>query len=138
MIGVVKDARYNRINESPRRVAYLVAAQDAEPEPEIHFEVRSSAPAESLIAPARSAIAGADKRCLVPTFQTFENHRGGETKVQPRMWWLRLSGAFAGLALLLAMVGLYGITAYSVSPAAVAKSGSASPCGCSGPRSSGS
>ena len=49
IVGVVKDTKYNRINEEVRRIGYLAAGQDAEPRPTIRFTLRSDVPAETLI-----------------------------------------------------------------------------------------
>ena len=55
IIGVVKDAKYARINEPARRTAYVASSQDAKPEPWINYEVRSNGPAEALIPSVRAA-----------------------------------------------------------------------------------
>ena len=56
IVGVVKDTKYNRINEKERRIGYLAAGQDAEPSPSVRFTLRSDVPVETLIPAARAAI----------------------------------------------------------------------------------
>jgi hypothetical protein len=111
VIGVVKDAKYAAVGEAPKSTAYFAHAQDADPGPYVHFEVRSDIPAGRLIPSIRSAIGGVN-RGIALEFRSFET-QVGDSLLQPRMVAL-LSGFFGGLALLLAMIGLYGVTAYGV------------------------
>ena len=111
VIGVVKDAKYVAVGEGPKPTAYLAHAQDADSGPYINFEVRSDIPAGRMIPSIRSAIGGVNRGIAVE-FRSFETQID-DSLLQPRMvaW---LSGFFGGLALLLAMIGLYGVTAYGV------------------------
>ncbi len=111
IIGVVKDSKYGQIDEAPRRTAYLACAQDQEPWPSIRYVVRSNGPAEALIPSIRSAITQVN-RDISLEFRSFET-QVNESLLQPRIVAL-LSSAFGSLALLLSIVGLYGITAYAV------------------------
>jgi len=111
VIGVVKAAKYFRIDEKPVPTAYLASAQDPDPWPEVSFEVRSQLPAEALIPAVRAAI-GAVNRGISMEFRNFET-QVNDSLLQARMVAL-LSAFFGGLALLLAMIGLYGVTAYGV------------------------
>jgi putative ABC transport system permease protein len=111
IVGVVKDTKYNRMNEQNRRIGYLAGAQDADPRPSIRFTLRSDMPVESLIPAVRGAILGVN-RGISLVFRNLET-QARESLLQPRIvaW---LSATFGALALLLAMVGLYGITSYGV------------------------
>ena len=111
IVGVVKDTKYNRINEQDRRIGYLAEGQDAEPRPTIRFTLRSDVPVETLIPAARAAIIGVN-RGISLEFRNLET-QVSESLLQPRTVAL-LSSVFGSLALLLAMVGLYGITSYAV------------------------
>jgi predicted permease len=112
VIGVVKDVKYNRIDEKPRRTAYLASGQEEDnPWPTIRFEIRSDGPVEALIPSIRSAIAGVNRDLLLE-FRNFET-QVNESLLQPRIVAL-LSSIFGSLALGLAIVGLYGITTYHV------------------------
>ncbi len=111
VIGVVKDTKYNRLDEASRGIAYLPLKQDPDPRPDIHYAIRSAGAVESLIPSLRAAVAGIDPRISLE-FRNFDT-QVKESLVQPRMVAL-LSTVFGSLALLLAMVGLYGATAYSV------------------------
>jgi len=111
IVGVVKDTKYNRIKEEDRRIGYMAAGQDAAPGPEIRFALRSDVPVETLIPAARAAIAGVNRGVSLE-FRNLEL-QVFESLLLPRAVAL-LSSVFGSLALLLAMVGLYGVTSYAV------------------------
>jgi predicted permease len=111
IIGVVKDAKYSQVNEGPTKTVYLPSGQDADPGVDIRYEVRADGPVEALTPSIRSAIAG-QNRDISLEFRSFEG-LVNESLAQPRVVGL-LSLIFGSLALLLAMVGLYGITMYAV------------------------
>ena len=111
VIGVVKDIKYEAVNEDPLLSAFVPCAQDPEPWAEVTFEVRSERPVESFIPAVRAAIGEVD-RGISLEFRNFET-QVNDSLLQPRMVAL-LSAFFGGLALLLAMIGLYGVTAYGV------------------------
>jgi len=111
VIGVVKDAKYFRMNEDPTRTAYVASGQDPDPAPKIGYEIRADGPVEALIPSIRSAIAEQNQDISLE-FRSFEE-QVSESLVQPRVVAL-LASIFGLLALLLAVVGLYGVTAYGV------------------------
>jgi len=111
VVGIVRDTKYNHINEQDRRIGYLAAAQDPQPSPTMRFTLRAEVPVDTLIAAARAAIAGVDPGISLQ-FHNLET-QVNESLLQPRTVAL-LASTFAALALLLAMVGLYGITSYGV------------------------
>ena len=111
VIGVVKDTKYNRVTETPRPIAYVAFSQVAAPDSSTHYAVRASGPVEPLIAPLRAAVAAVDPGISVE-FHNFDT-QVKESLVQQQMVAL-LSTIFGLLALVLAMVGLYGVTTYSV------------------------
>jgi predicted permease len=111
VIGVVKDAKYAAVDEALTPTVYVACAQDTEPWPEVNFEVRSERPVAALIPSVRAAI-GEVNRGISLEFRNFET-QVNDSLLQPRMVAL-LSAFFGGLALLLAMIGLYGVTAYGV------------------------
>jgi putative ABC transport system permease protein len=111
VIGVVKDAKYNRVDEDNRKIAYLAIGQDPDPGPRRNYEVLTSGPVEAVIPAIRAAVADVNRDTTL-VFRSLET-QVNETLLQPRMVAL-LSAVFGSLALVLAMVGLYGITAYGV------------------------
>jgi predicted permease len=111
VIGVVKDAKYEEVGEDLLLSAYVACAQDPEPWSEVSFEVLTDGPVAAFIPAVRGAI-GEVNRDISLEFRNFET-QVDESLLQPRMVAL-LSAFFGGLALLLAMIGLYGVTAYGV------------------------
>jgi predicted permease len=111
VIGVVKDTKYNRLNEEQRDIGYLAAAQDPKPQPSVNYSLRSEGRVEALIPSVRAAFSGVS-RDIELEFHDLET-QVNESLLRPRMVAL-LSTVFGALALLLAMVGLYGMTNYAV------------------------
>jgi predicted permease len=111
VVGIVKDAKYGRMIEAKPRTAYLACSQDMEPKILMSFEVRGNGVVESLIPSIRSAITEINRDVSLE-FRNFET-QVSESLLQPRIVAM-LSSIFGGLALLLSVVGLYGITAYAV------------------------
>ncbi|QOY88585.1 ABC transporter permease [Paludibaculum fermentans] len=111
VVGVVKDTKYNRMDEAPRRIGYLALWQDPEPGTSIRLAIRSGSSIETLVPAVRAAILGVQRDAALE-FSSFEA-RVNDSLLQPRLVAV-LSSIFGALALLLAVVGLYGVTAYSV------------------------
>ncbi len=112
VIGVVKDAKYEALNQSASfKTAFLASAQDAEPWPGVCFEIRSSGSPDGLQPRIRDAITKANKDVSIE-FHSFETQVNDSVRQQQVV--ALLSAFFGALALLLAIMGLYGVTAYSV------------------------
>lgn len=112
VIGVVKDAKYEALNQAASfKTAFLAASQDAEPWPRVSFEIRSSRNSESLELRVRDAITKTSRDASIE-FHSFETQVSDSVRQQEVV--ALLSSFFGALALLLAMMGLYGVTAYSV------------------------
>ncbi|MGJ5816978.1 ADOP family duplicated permease [Paludibaculum fermentans] len=111
VVGVVQDTKYNRLDEAPRRIGYLAFWQEPEPGSSIRLAVRSDVSMEALAPAVRDRILGVQRDAALE-FSSFEA-RVNDSLLQPRLVAV-LSSIFGGLALLLAVVGLYGVTAYSV------------------------
>jgi putative ABC transport system permease protein len=111
VIGVAKDIKYGNIDEPPRKTGYVPFAQDPEPGPEIQFEIRSDIELQSLTPAVQTAIANVSPEVSL-AFRSFDTQIS-DSLLQQRLVAL-LSSFFGLLALLLAMVGLYGLTSYGV------------------------
>jgi putative ABC transport system permease protein len=111
VIGVVKDAKYNRVDEAQRKIGYLAITQDPGYGSRRTYEVLTAGPAETIIPSIRTLVSGVSKDITLQ-FQTLETQIN-ESLLQPRMVAM-LSAVFGTLALVLAMVGLYGTTSYGV------------------------
>lgn len=112
VIGLVKDTKYRRIDEEVQPAAFVASGQDTDPSSHINFEVRSQLLGLALTDKVRSAIMHVNPNVSLE-FRDLET-QVNESVMQPRVVAL-LSSIFGLIGLLLAAVGLYGVTAYSVS-----------------------
>ena len=107
IVGVVGDAKYNNLRE-PDAPAIYQPLQGMGAAVEVRTANNPFAIAERL----RREIQRTDSRLRVTGF-TLQSKRTGETIIRERMLAL-LAGFFAVIALVLVVVGLYGVLSYSV------------------------
>jgi predicted permease len=113
VVGVAEPIRTRALETEPAPQMYVPMTQD--PSDDMYLIVRArSGPAEALTNPVRAAIANIDKEQLVSIrdVMTLEDVLWQATSSQRFRAVLVMT--FAALALLLAMVGVFGILAYSV------------------------
>ena len=111
VVGVVGDVKYDALNATDSEQMYLPFEQM--PYPAMNLLVRSPFEQAALIPLVRATIAQLDSNLPVANVSSMESIL--QTSVaQPRLL-MELVSIFAGFALLLASVGLYGVMAYSVS-----------------------
>jgi putative ABC transport system permease protein len=113
IVGVVADAAYRSLRETAPPTLYLVFDQsEARTWPNVSITVRSAAgPPSSIARPVSAAVTAAAPGASL-TLHEFNEQVSG-LAVRERIVAM-LSGFFGALALLLASVGLYGVTAYGV------------------------
>jgi predicted permease len=112
IVGVVKDSKYASLREETYPTAFFPLAQQAPGGDEAeNFELRTATPPSSLISAAQKAVADVNKAISLD-FHTLAA-QVDDSLVEERLLAL-LSGFFGALALLLAMIGLYGTLSYLV------------------------
>jgi putative ABC transport system permease protein len=110
IVGIVGDVKqFSLAADAPP--AYYAAA-DQWPTDEMTFVVRSSGKAGATIASLRSVIQGLDRELPIFDATTGESLVAASL-AQPRFY-LMIIAAFATAALLLSVIGVYGIIAYTV------------------------
>ncbi|HEV8040445.1 MAG TPA: ABC transporter permease [Bryobacteraceae bacterium] len=112
IVGVVKDTKYQTLRESQQKICFVPSSQyPLGGGPFAQILIRSNVPLPALTEQVKSAIAGVSPDILI-SFQVFKTMIRDHL-VEDRAMAL-LSGFFAALATLLAVIGLYGVMSYMV------------------------
>ena len=121
IVGVVKDSRHERLRkETPPQMVYrpfvesstLLDGSSAVPS-ELTIALRTQFDPAALVPTVRSEIRAVRNDALVSWIRTMEEQI--DATLVPERLLTSLSTWFAGIALVLACVGLYGVMAYNVS-----------------------
>ncbi len=111
IVGVVSDIEEQDLRQAPARRLYLPFYQLPQLPGRLNFEVRSSGDAAPLVAPLRQALRAADPALIVDDLEPLTDLIR-DSIARDRLV-TQVIGAFGGLALVLAALGLYGVMAYT-------------------------
>ena len=111
IVGVVKDAKYSTMKEAPPPVYYTPSAQSPR-QRNMNFYVRTALAPEQLASAIRGAVASLDPNLPIVSLRTMQAQIDANVANERLLSYLTAS--FAGLATLLAAIGLYGVLAFNV------------------------
>jgi len=113
IVGIVGNVRDEQMETVGSPTMYRPAAQD--PFESMYFGVRTTGDPEAAIAGVRAVIRGLDPELPLDAVGTVDGLVW--SSLSQRRFAMLLMAVFAALALILAMVGLYGVISYSVTQA---------------------
>ena len=111
VIGVAADAKYRQLSEAPEPHVYIPVSQDYPAE--VTLVIRAARDPLALIPMVRRAVAEVDPELPVSDVKTIDELLAGRALLMPRIA-ARVTSSLGVLALVLALVGLYGIVSYAV------------------------
>jgi ABC-type antimicrobial peptide transport system permease subunit len=112
IVGVVDDVKINRLTEKPAPYFYVPVRQIYRPEMGLAFYVRTSGSVNEALAALRREAQAVDGMVPISDVTSMNDYIGVSLFAQKIS--ANLLSILAGIAFLLASIGLYGVMAYSV------------------------
>jgi predicted permease len=112
IVGVVRAAKYARVDEKPPREIYLAYAQDDNPSQMVVY-ARTAEDPKAAFATLRREVTALDAALPIINLRTMDDQIDESLAAQRAM--AALCAFFGVLATVLAAIGLYGVMAYTVS-----------------------
>jgi predicted permease len=117
IVGVVSDAHYASLEDEPREMVYwpvtIGAAADPQPARTMDIALRSSTDPLGFVSVVRREVQALNPRIPVSNPRTMDDIISAATS--RTSFTMALLGAASGVALLLGLVGIYGVISYVVS-----------------------
>ncbi len=110
IVGLIADVKHENLADEDAAEIYVPFAQH--PQSEMFFAVRTAGDPQKLAAPLKNAVLEVDRDLPLYSVQTMQQRL--DTSVAPQRFNTLLLAIFAGLAMLLAAVGVFGVMAYTV------------------------
>ena len=110
IVGVVADARQTKLKDEPEPTIFLASSQAGAYG--VSLVIRTAEDPNQIILPVESAIHNYDPQQAISEVQTMD-HVFSDSASEARFQLILLL-IFAGIAVLLAMIGVYGVVSYSV------------------------
>jgi predicted permease len=111
VVGVAADSKYESMRESPRAFFYVPLQQDFVRGPRVF--IRTTQPLQAMQAALAREVRALDDNLALYEMITLQEQVDRSTS--PQMVAVTLVAILAGLALVLASIGLYGVMSYAVS-----------------------
>jgi len=111
IVGVVGHVKNYGVDQASREEIYLPAGQHVQPS--MHLVIKTTTPMAELAGTMRGVVQAIDPDMPVTALRTMDSILG--ENIAPRRITMLLLTVFSGLAVTLAVVGIYGIMAYSIS-----------------------
>jgi predicted permease len=112
IVGVARDARDHQLKGKVQRRFYIPIAQSLATAAGVNFEIKTVGNPSAVAETVRKQIKNYDAN--IPIYSVRALDELTERSIRDEILVAKLSSFFAGLALLLAAIGLYGILSYSV------------------------
>lgn len=112
IVGVVADAKYASLKSAPIRVAYIPFRQRLSAMRNMSFQIRTRSNAGTMAPLIRQVVQAVNPNLPVYALRTQEEYNRRAMENDRRFAWL--STFFGAIALVLTVIGLYGVMSYSV------------------------
>jgi len=114
VIGVVAEIQENLIGEAVQPHLYVPFGQEYQADMNVHLKVAATASEAQVLDIVRRTVRLVDDRLPVLALKTMRAHLDSSFDIWLVRTGARMFAIFGGVALMLAMVGLYGVRAYTV------------------------